>query len=125
MKELHKLTDLQIALLDTIWRRGEATVREVFEAQEDSLGLALKTIGTVLRRLEAHGVLEHREEDRQFVYRARVTRDEVRRATVQAAAENLFAGSVSDLVTHALQETDVNPGDLDEIRRVLEQMEQP
>ncbi|MFO7895034.1 MAG: BlaI/MecI/CopY family transcriptional regulator [Longimicrobiales bacterium] len=103
MKELHRLTELQIALLDTIWRRGEATVRQVFEAQEDTLGMARKTVGTVLRRLERQGILEHREERRQYIYRARITRDDVRDAVLTAAADALFSGSREALAQYALK----------------------
>lgn len=101
MKELHRLTDLQIVLLDAIWRRGEATVRQVHTAQARSLGLAVKTVGTVLRRLEAQGILQHREDGRQFVYQARVSRDDVRDATLEAVADNLFSGSRSALIRYA------------------------
>jgi predicted transcriptional regulator len=119
MKELHRLTDLQIALLDPIWERGEATVRDVHAVQVERLGLALKTVGTVLRRLEGQGILEHREEGRQFVYRTLVSREEVREATMRATADSLFAGSVADLVTHALKDGSVDDGELAEIRRVV------
>jgi predicted transcriptional regulator len=103
MKELHRLTEQQIGLLDPIWRNGEATVREVHAAQAETQGLALKTVGTVLRRLEHQGILEHRVEGRQFVYRPLVTRDEVRTAVLDAAAQSLFSGSLAALVDHARQ----------------------
>lgn len=119
MRELHTLTDLQITLLNEIWRNGEATVRDVYEAQAQELGLALKTVGTVLRRLEAQGVLEHREEERQFVYRAVASRDDVRHATVAAMADNLFAGSAGDLVAHVLRNGHVDRADRAAIRRLL------
>lgn len=119
MKELHRLTDLQIALLDPVWRRGEATVREVHAAQQDELGLALKTVGTVLRRLEAQGILEHREEGRQFVYRSRVTRDEVRDAGIEALTASLFEGSTAALLGHAIRARHVNGEEAAALRREL------
>ena len=70
MVQLHRLTDTQIALMDVIWSRGEATASDVYAAQQTTLGLARKTVGTVLTRLEQQGVLRHREEGRECVYRA-------------------------------------------------------
>ena len=122
MKELHRLTDLQIALLDSLWRRGEATVREVYEDQRDTLALALKTVGTVLRRLEEQGILDHREESRQFVYRSRVTRDEVRAAVLRAAVDSLFDGSAAGLVIHALSVGELRPDDVAAIRDRLDRL---
>ena len=120
MKALHRLTDLQIALLDTVWSGDEATVREVYEAQRETLGLALKTVGTILRRLEAQGVLTHRADGRQFVYRCRATRDDVRAAVIRAAADGLFDGSVTDLVIHALSNGAIDDRGARWIRRALD-----
>ena len=123
MKALHRLTQLQLTLLDPIWRCGEATVREVHATQEDSLGLALKTVGTVLRRLEDQEVLEHRRDGRQFVYRARVSREEVRAAALAATTDTLFNGSVAELVVHALGTDSVGDRERARIRRALDDME--
>ncbi len=121
MKELHRLTDLQIALLDPIWKRGEATVRHVHAAQP-ALGLALKTVGTILRRLEQDGILEHRDEGRQFVYRSRVTRDEVRTAMLEAAAESLFSGSKAALAAHAMQIGPIRQDEAAELHQAVRQL---
>ena len=123
MKELHKLTALQIELLDTLWRRGEATVRDVYEAQEATLGLALKTVGTVLRRLEEQGILAHRRERRRFVYRSRVSREDVRDAAVQAAADDLFDGSVPALLIHSLRNGHVDAPGRARVRQTLDELD--
>lgn len=123
MKELYKLTALQIELLDALWHRGEATVRDVYQAQQATLGLALKTVGTVLRRLEEQGIVEHRAEGRRFIYRSRVSREEVRDAAVKAAADDLFDGSVPALLIHTLRNGHVDSAGLDRLRRTLNELD--
>src|ERR1051325_12091373 len=75
-KNLHELTDLQLAIMKEIWSRGTATVTDVHEALLDSTGLAKKTVGTMLARLEKQGFLAHYIEGREFIYEPKVTRDE-------------------------------------------------
>ena len=52
------LTALQLAVMRSLWRRGEARVNEVHGDLTDSNGLAPTTVATLLKRLEARGVVE-------------------------------------------------------------------
>lgn len=120
VSELHRLTDLQTEVLGVLWKRGEATVADVHQALEHSTGLARKTIGTLLFRLERQGVISHREEGREYVYRARVTREQVERATVGSVLGRLFGGDVTAMVSHALRAEEVEPGDVERLREMLD-----
>lgn len=120
MKELHRLTDLQIEVLGVLWKKGEATVADVHQALEADTGLARKTIGTLLFRLEQQGVIAHREEGREYLYRACVTREQVERAAVGSVLGRLFRGDVAAMVSHALRAEEVEPGDVERVREMLE-----
>jgi predicted transcriptional regulator len=117
------LTDQQLALLDILWSKGEASAARVHEAQLADLGLARKTVGTVLKRLEEYGILNHREVGREYLFRPTVSREEVRLASIRALARNLFGGSVTGLVSRALSEAEVDTGDSARIRAMLESIE--
>ena len=67
----HALGDLQHAIMAILWARGEATAAEVYEALREDRGLAPTTIATMLRKMEDKGVVVHRAQGRQFVYRPR------------------------------------------------------
>jgi BlaI family transcriptional regulator, penicillinase repressor len=118
-KALHGLTDLQLQILGAVWDRGEATVAEVHGAIEAGPALARKTVGTMLLRLEQQGLLDHREEGREYVYRATVSREEVQRATVGNVLARLFRGDVTSLLSQALRADEVRPGDVDRVRDML------
>ncbi len=123
MKKLHRLTDLQTEVMDAVWSRGHATVGDVHQALGEKTGLARKTVGTLLFRLEKQGLLGHREEGREYVYLPLVTRDEVERATMTSFLSGLFRGDVPAMVSRALEAEDVAPGDVQEIRRLLDEWE--
>ena len=120
MKELHRLTELQIEVLGVLWKRGEATVADVHQALEPATGLARKTIGTLLFRLEQQGVIGHREEGREYVYSARATREQVERATVGSVLGRLFRGDVAAMVSHALRAEEVEQGDVERVTEMLD-----
>lgn len=122
----YSLTELQLALMRVLWERREATVVDVQEALEPERRLAQSTVATLLSRLEKKGILSHRVEGRQYVYRAVVSEAEVKRSMVRelgALAGTLFQGDVAALVSHLLAAQDVAPGDLLRVKELIETRE--
>lgn len=123
MTSRHTLGDLQLAIARVLWRRGEATVAEVHEELLEERGLAPTTIATMLAKMEAKGVVEHRTEGRKFVYRATVREADVRRTMVGELTERLFAGDTAALVGHLIDEHSTDPEELSELKRRIAEAE--
>jgi predicted transcriptional regulator len=117
------LTGLQLTILQVLWERGEATTQQVWEGVVEQRPLALTTVATLLSRLERKRVLAHRRDGRQNVYRATVTRTEVRRSKVRALTESLFDGDPAALVSHLVRADDVDGDELERMRALLEEAE--
>jgi BlaI family penicillinase repressor len=113
------LGDLQHAIMTVLWDRGEATSAEVHEALRDERGLAFTTITTMLRKMEDKGVVAHRADGRQFVYRPTVSEDLVRRSMVGELVERLFGGDPKALVAHLVSEHEIDAHELEDLRRRL------
>jgi predicted transcriptional regulator len=120
MSDTHTLGDLQLAIMRVLWRRGEAAAAEVHEALLDERGLAPTTIATMLKKMEDKGVVVHRAEGRRFLYRPTVSEDAVRRTMVGELTERLFLGDTAALVSHLIAEHEIDPGELAELRRLLD-----
>ncbi len=123
MPDIVGLTALQLSIMEVLWRRGEATTQESWDVLSRRRSLALTTVATILSRLERKGVVAHRREGRRHVYRALVTRAEVRRSMVRDLMENLFDGDAAKLVSHLVRSGDVAADELARIRELLEESE--
>jgi predicted transcriptional regulator len=117
----HRLGDLQLRILQALWERGECPVAEVHAALQTERKLAHTTISTMLRKMEARGLVAHREEGRAFLYRAAVAADEVTRSVGQHFVEQLFEGSMANAVSHLLQSREVSREELDRIEQFIKQ----
>ncbi|HEX6132714.1 MAG TPA: BlaI/MecI/CopY family transcriptional regulator [Longimicrobiales bacterium] len=120
------LTELQLDIMGVLWERGEATAAAVREALAPERALAQTTVATLLGRLERKGLVAHRTEGRQYVYRAAVEAAGVRRSVVSEFTDlvaGLFAGDVAELVTQLLAESDVDADDLARVRAMIERRE--
>jgi predicted transcriptional regulator len=119
MSDKHRLGDLQIAIMREIWRSGEASVADVHAALEEERGLAPTTIATMLKKMEAKGVVTHRTEGRKFIYGPTVSEADVRRTMVGDLTERLFRGEVTALVSHLLAEHEIDPDEMERLEALL------
>ena len=113
------LSELQIALMRVLWRRGETSTAEVAAELAEARGLKHTTVATLLTRLEKRGVVAQRRDGRQLFYRALADEADVRRSMVADLVGALFAGDARELVAHLVQESEIEPGDLAKVRRRL------
>lgn len=115
----HTLGELQHAIMCVLWTNGEATTAAVHDALYAERGLAPTTIATMLRKMEDKGVVAHRTEGRQFVYRPIVSESEVRSSMVGELLDRLFAGDAAALVSHLVTEGGIDEPELAELRALL------
>ncbi|HJU75000.1 MAG TPA: BlaI/MecI/CopY family transcriptional regulator [Gemmatimonadaceae bacterium] len=113
------LTDLQLAIVRVLWERGECTVAATQAALLPERPLAQTTVATILTRLEKRGVVAHRPNGRQFVYRALVTEGDVRISMVRELTQMLFGGSSAALINHVLHDRGVSEQEFGELRRIV------
>jgi len=118
-----ELSELQLAVMRVLWRMGKAAVSDVHAALEAERGLALTTVATVLTRLEKAGLVSHRAAGRHYLYRPLVSEEDVRRSMVSVLADRLFEGDVAALVSHLVSAKDIRPGDLAQVKRLIEERE--
>lgn len=114
-----RLGDLQLRILQVLWTREEASVTEVQTALLPDRDLAYTTVATMLRKMEARGLVAHREEGRTFVYRATVAAEQVGRTLSDQLVDRLFEGSLAGTVSHLLQTREVSRAELDELERLI------
>lgn len=123
---IYSLTELQLSIMAVLWESDEATVVDVHEALRADRRIAQSTVATLLSRLEDKGVVTHREEGRQYVYRAIVSADQVRRSIASEfrdLTERLFSGDLAGLVSQLLSAREIAPEDLAKVRAMIERKE--
>lgn len=119
MTGIERLGKLQLAIMRVLWERGESSAADVHAALLPTHGLAPTTIATMLKKMEAKGVVEHRVEGRRFLYAPTVEEAAVTRTMVADLADRLFDGSAAALASHLIAEHEVEPGELDALRALI------
>lgn len=103
------ITDSERAILEVLWEREEASVREVAEELARHKPVAYTTVLTMMNVLSKKGLVTHRPEGRAFIYRAALTRDQARKQALDHLLQQFFSGSPNILAQHLVSEHDVDP----------------
>lgn len=116
-----QLGPLEESVLEALWQRGPATVRELLEGGYNDL--AYTTVMTTLDRLFKKGVLTREAEGRAFRYAPRFSREELHREAVgEAVRQMLDASPASSLplsyLVEILSQRDAQL--LDDLRQLVE-----
>jgi BlaI family penicillinase repressor len=119
-REVH-LSELQLAVMRALWRRGEASTAEVAAELGPKRDLAHTTVATLLTRLEKRGLLEFRRDGRTLIYKALITEADARRSMVADLVATLFKGDPKALLAHLVREDEIAPGDLEKVRARLKE----
>lgn len=112
------LTPLQLAVMQVLWTHDEASVADVQKSMRGKR-LALTTVATLLTRLEQRGLLAHRVDGRQYVYRARVSPADVRQSVTRDLLGSLFHGDVTAFVTQLLDTRDLTREEIADLKRLI------
>jgi BlaI family penicillinase repressor len=117
----YRLGNLQLQIMKLLWTAGPLKVSQVHEALVSDTGLAYTTIATMLRKMEARGLLSHESQGRSFVYSAAVSDDDVTRSMADDLIDRVFEGSLTEMVSHLLTTREVSAAELRELERLIAQ----
>lgn len=110
------LTKSEQAILEVLWERGEASVRDVADELARLKPTAYTTVLTMLGILDKKCFVTHRQEGRAFVYRAAITREQARAQALEHLLAQFFDGSPNLLAQHLIREHDIDRAEIDALR---------
>ncbi len=121
---INELGDLQLAVMQVLWRIGAASVHEVVAALSSDPTPAYTTVLTVLRKLENRGFVTHDPVpgSRMFHYRPLVSAHEACTERLRELLNEWYGESAMQLIRHILLISDLTHEDCDELRQLLDDL---
>jgi BlaI family penicillinase repressor len=117
------VTEAELAILQTLWDDGPATIRQLVERVYRQSGTSVyATVQKLLDRLEAKGCVERDRGGPVHVFHAAINRDELIGRRLRAVADSLCGGSLSPLLTHLVERRDLSEQERRELRALVEKL---
>lgn len=117
-----KPTEAELDILRVLWERGPCTVREVHEALYRDEGAGYTTALKLLQVMHGKGLVVRDDSQRAHVFRAAVSKERTQKRFLTDIVQRVFDGSPSQLVLHALGSQRATRAELDEIRDLLDRL---
>lgn len=114
------LTDAEARIMAVLWQLQTATVSDVVAALSKKRAVTYSTVQTILRILETKRYVTHEKVARAFVYRALVDERQARRRALRHLVSRLFNGSPSLLVLNVLDDDELDPAELQQLKRLID-----
>lgn len=108
-------------MMKIVWRRGSATVREVYEAVRERRPIAYTTVMTTMKVLEGKGYLTKRTEGRAFRYVSANPEQAVVTSMVREFVDRVFDGASRPLLLHLIRHGRLSDADRVEILRLIKE----
>jgi BlaI family penicillinase repressor len=117
-----KLTKLELQIMDALWSRGSASIREIQETFPEKDRPAYTTIQTTVYRLEGKKAVHRVKKVGNFhVFEAAVSRDAAQRKLVDDLLA-LFGGSTQPVMAHLIESGKLTLEDVKEAERILRKL---
>ena len=113
-------TEAELELLQILWQKQPATVREIHDALNEEKVSGYTTVLKLLQIMTTKGLVVRDEAARAHVYRAAFSQDTMQSRLLKDLSNRLFAGSAAQLALHALSMESASDAELAEIRALLE-----
>jgi BlaI family transcriptional regulator, penicillinase repressor len=120
-KKTLPVTEYELAVLEALWQRGSATIREITEAiYPESSSATYATVQKLLERLENKGYVRRDRRSFAHSFKPRIARAKLIGQGLEDLAAKLCGGSLTPLLVHLVQTTSLNPQDRAMLQKIID-----
>lgn len=114
-----KPTESELEILQALWAKGLATVREVHEELAKTKDVGYTTTLKLMQIMHEKGLVKRDDSMRTHIYQAAVNKEKTQKHLLGKMIDNLFGGSPTQLVIQALGEHKASPEEIEKIQALL------
>jgi BlaI family transcriptional regulator, penicillinase repressor len=119
----NKPTEAELDILNVLWQREFATVREVYEILNQTKPMGYTTVLKIMQIMDDKGLVIRDTQTKAHYYRAKLQQKEAQQNYMRNLLDKVFGGSAKQLVLQALESNPASAEEMKEIRKILKQAE--
>lgn len=119
-KELKELTHAELEVMQILWKKKKALVREVLDEMPEPKP-AYNTVSTVVRVLEKKGFVSHKAFGTTYQYFPLVREKEYTKGFMDNVIHNFFGGSIHQMLSFFNDTKSVSISELEEIIKTMKE----
>ena len=117
-----KPTESELEILQILWQRESATVRDVHEELSKNKTAGYTTTLKLMQIMFEKGIVTRDDSAKIHIYQPALSRKNTQKQFLDKMINGLFAGSSTQLVLQALGNQKASKSELDEIQKYLDDL---
>lgn len=113
----------ELEILNVLWVKQPLTVKEIHEQLSATKEVGYTTTLKIMQNMYNKGLLHREPNGKSHLYSAAFQQSETQGKLLDRFLESTFSGSASSLVMQLLGNKKTSQKELDEIKRIIQQME--
>jgi predicted transcriptional regulator len=116
-------TKLELSILNVLWQKGPATVREIHAIINEAKPTAVNTVLRMLQIMTEKKLVTRDDTVRPQIYRPKYSQQQTQTHLVKDLIQRAFDGSVKEMVMRALSTRKPSPETLKAMEKLLEEFD--
>ena len=123
MKYNSGLSENEWYIMQVLWERSSASLREICDALKESKGWTKHAISSFLKRMQEKGAISVDESGKVKNYVAVWNKEETILEETQSIMERVYKGDLLLMVSNAVKEQKLTKEEIEELKNMLDRME--
>src|SRR5580658_6767742 len=120
--QLASIPDAELRVLEELWQRGEATIRDLRDVLYPQGGNSkFATVQKLLSRLVAKDLVRRRKDEANWLFQATVARDDLIGGELRRVADRLSGNSMTPLLTCLVETGELTSKERAHLRKLLDE----
>lgn len=117
------LPQAEFEVMDVLWSKGEATVKEVQSELSREKKPAYTTVATLLSRLKEKGYVESEEKNFAYIFRPLIARENIVKRKLDDMVKRVFGGSLAPLAAYIAENRNLTPDQIAALEEIVQSEE--
>ena len=117
-----KPTESELEILQILWQKGTASVREVHEVLLETKDAGYTTTLKLMQIMHEKGLVKRDDSIKTHIYQAAVSKEKTQKHLLNKMIDSVFGGSSGELVMQALGNHKASAEELEEIQKILDNL---
>lgn len=123
MRRLPRISDAEWLVMKVLWSTPGLTADDVVEALQGKVTWSGRTIRTLINRLLQKKALRYEKEGRRYRYFPAVNQEQCVRQERRSFVQRVYGGTIAPMLAALIDDADLSPGDIQELKRMLDRKE--
>lgn len=119
MNKLPQISEAEFEVMEVIWEKEPVSTNEIVDAVIKNHNWNMRTIHTLISRLDKKGAISHKKDGRTYIYSSIVEKKDYVKSKSKSFIEKFYDGAANKMVLNFIENNMLSQEDIQELKNIL------